>query len=82
MRTLKSLPADSQEAMKVGQILYKQSGMDRSIVIVNDAITAIQFRRIAKTTGIDAWERYIDASARPDWQAAGLKWLTDAVDPD
>lgn len=82
MRMLKPLPPDTQEAMKQGQQLYKAKGMERSVVILNNAVTKMQFNRIAKQTGIYQWERYIDASATPDWEKAGVGWLVQAKDPD
>ncbi len=42
----------------------------------------MQFKRIAKETGIYEWERYINASATPNWEQAGADWLTKAADPD
>jgi len=81
MRTLKPLPADSQAHMQSGQKLYKEKGMKRSVVILNSAVTTMQFKRIAKDTGIDEWERYIDASSDPNWEKAGVDWLTNGTDP-
>ena len=82
MRTLQPLPQESQETMVRGQQFYKQSGMARSVVILNDPITTLQFKRIAKESSIYNWERYIDASNTPDWEQKGLKWVVDNVDPD
>lgn len=82
MRTLKPLPKDSQEQMQEGQKCYKQKGMVWSVVILNDAITTIQFKRIAKDTGIYQWERYIDASQVPNWEKIGVDWVQSGMDPD
>ena len=82
MRTLKPLPPEAQDAMKRGQQLFKAKGMERSVVIVNDAVTKMQFNRLAKQTGIYQWERYIDASATPNWEKVGADWLVNAKDPD
>lgn len=82
MRTLKTLPQDSQEYMQQGQSLYKQKGMARSVVILSNPLTKLQFTRIARETGIYQWERYIDASAVPDWEKKGEEWLLHKIDPD
>jgi hypothetical protein len=82
MRELKPLPEGSQAIMQIGQKLYKLKGMQRSVVILDNAITTLQFKRIAKDTGIYEWERYIDASATDNWQEIGEKWIKDATDPD
>jgi len=72
MRSLKPILPDAQEYMQQGQKLYKHKGMLRSVVILASAITAMQFKRIAKETGIYEWERYIDASKTPNWE----KWVS------
>lgn len=82
MRGLKPLPQDAEAEMQKGQKLYKECGMTRSVVILANATTTMQFKRIAKETGIYEWERYINASKVDDWEQQGIKWLTDAEDPD
>jgi hypothetical protein len=80
MRELKPLTTESQLEMQKGQKLFKTNGMERSVVILNDPIITMQFKRIAKETGIYLWERYIDASKRPNWEELGKKWLINAID--
>jgi hypothetical protein len=82
MRDLPPLPPESQEAMQEGQKLYKAAGMTRSCVVVKNSVTALQFKRIAKETGIYAWERYLDASEIADWQKTAVAWVKDGIDPD
>ncbi len=82
MRGLNTLPQDSKVKMEEGQKLFKQTGMERSVVILDDAITTMQFMRIAQETGIYEWERYIDASKELNWDKAGLDWIKDGIDPD
>lgn len=82
MRDLNPLPEDAQEIMEEGQAQYKQSGMERSVVILDSMTTTLQFKRIAKESGIYDWERYINASAEPNWREVGLAWIEDGVDPD
>jgi hypothetical protein len=43
-----------------GQAMYRSCGMQRSCVILDDAITTIQFMRLARESGISKYERYID----------------------
>ena len=81
MRTLVPLTEAAQEHMQKGQKLFKTKGMERSVVILNSALLTMQFRRIARETGIAAWERYIDASKHPDWEKMGVAWLTAATEP-
>ncbi len=82
MRSLKPLPDNSQTAMQEGQKLYKQKGMQRSVVIVDKAVTKIQFKRIAQETGIYEWERYIDSSSESNWEKVGIDWIANSIDPD
>ena len=82
MRELEPLAEDAQVLMNRGQKLYKDRGMVRSVVILANPVTTIQFKRIAKETGIYRWERYIDASKGGDWEDLGMRWLRDGTDPD
>lgn len=82
MRALNPLPADAQAIMVEGQKLYKTKGMQRSAVALQNAITAAQFTRLAKESGIYNWERYIDASSEKDWAEIAIKWVVDGIDPD
>jgi hypothetical protein len=82
MRTLRPLVEASQRTMHAGQRLYKENGLERSVVILDNDVVTMQFKRIAKETGIDKWERYIDASQTPDWEAKGLEWVIHGVDPN
>jgi hypothetical protein len=81
MRTLAPLPTEAQQVMVRGQAMYRSRGMQRSCVILQDAITTIQFMRLAKSSGIFKGERYIDASAHKDWLQQARKWVEHAVAP-
>lgn len=82
MRKLKPLPQDAQEIMVKGQQMYKMKGMKRSVVILDNPTTTFQFKRLAKESGIYAFERYIDASIMPDWSQAAVDWVNSGIDPD
>ena len=82
MRKLYPLPPESRAIMEEGQKLYKTKKMIRSVVIVANIVTQLQFIRIAKETGIYEWERYIDASSVANWEQVGLDWIIDGKDPD
>ena len=57
MQEMEILPVSCREEMYEGQKLFKRLGMDRSVVIVRDKLTAMQFRLIAQKTGIYSQER-------------------------
>lgn len=82
MRNLKPLPVESQSRMEEGQKHYKEKGMIRSVVILDNPITTMQFKRIGKQSGINNWERYIDSSEHADWKSKGIDWLEKGIDPD
>ncbi len=82
MRELKPIPKDTQTYLEEGQKLYKQKGLERSIIILKETETTTQFKRIGKETGADKWERYIDASSISNWEQIGLDWIIKAVDPE
>ena len=82
MRELKPLMTDAQDAMTRGQVLYKEKGLERSVVVVNNPTTKLQFMRLAKKSGIYQWERYIDSSTVQNWEQVGLDWIRSGKDPD
>lgn len=82
MRTLKPLMPDAKEKMQEGQKLFKEKGMERSVVILNNPIITLQFKEIGQKSGIYTWERYIDASTTDNWEQAGVNWLVSSTDPD
>jgi hypothetical protein len=79
---LKPLNPEAQKMMEEGQKLYKSKGMQRSVVIVESVTISMQFKRIAKQTGIYDWERYISAQESPNWENLGLRWIRNSIDPD
>ncbi len=82
MRTLKPLSPEVQEVMVNAQKLYKDKGMKRSAVILNNTVTTMQFQRLARSSGIYEWERYIDFSKNPNWQSIAEAWVAEGIDPD
>ncbi len=82
MRDLKPLESDAKTEMEKGQKLYKDKGMQRSAVILNSAILTVQFKNIARKSGIYQWERYLNASKVADWEKRAVDWIKNGVDPD
>lgn len=82
MRTLSPLDDAGKSVMREGQQLYRSAGMDRSVVILENPVTLMQFKRIAHASGIFHWERYLCALETPDWEQVALNWLLRGIDPD
>ena len=82
MRSLKPLPAEAQPLIEEGQKAFKEKGMERSVVVLANSLLTMQFKRIAKETGIYEWERYLDSSGVENWEQVGLDWIQKGIDPD
>ena len=82
MRTLKPLPDDAKQVMEKGQALYKHAGMQRSCVVLNSATLTFQFKKIAQSSGIYSFERYLSAPDVPDWEKKAVAWVKSGADPD
>ena len=82
MQQMVLLPPESRPVMIDGQRYYRAHGMQRSVVILKDKVTMLQFKGIAKETGIYEWERYLDADAEPNWEQVALDWVINSIDPD
>jgi hypothetical protein len=81
LRKLKPLSPAAGALMAKGQEMYHKGGLERSVVILADAVTSMQFKRLGKQSGIDAWERYIDASTTPGFKEVGMDWLLNKKEP-
>jgi anti-anti-sigma regulatory factor len=82
MKDLLPLSSAAKDIMVGGQQLYKVKGMKKSAVLLNSSVIALQFKNIAKTSGIYATERYIDASSVPNAIKVAVDWVKDGIDPD
>jgi hypothetical protein len=82
MRTLSPLMPDAQKCMEEGQQLYKTKGMNKSAVILNSPVVTMQFKRLAKQSGIASNERYIDSSKDASWEKTAIDWIEKGIDTD
>jgi hypothetical protein len=82
MRKLKPLDEETQKVMVTGQQLYKSAGMSKSAVVLESVSVSLQFKRLAKESGIYQWERYIAAASNTNWEQTGIDWITKGIDPD
>ena len=82
MRTVAPLGKDGQVHAQEGQKLAKRCGLVRSVVILDNPVTTMQFKHIAMESDIYEWERYIDASKDLNWEQISMDWIEKAIDPD
>lgn len=82
MREMITFPLSAQHIFKDMQSILRNMGMKRSIIVLNDTITAMQFRNIGKSNGSYEWERYLDSSRYRNWHEISMLWLTEGKDPD
>lgn len=81
MRELKPLDRDAALIMASAQACYRDHGMVRSAVGLAGAQLKLQFERLARESGIHAYERYLDVETTLDWEARGIRWITEGVEP-
>jgi len=82
MRGMRPLPPEARQLMKRNMEEAKRAGMRKSAQIVDDAITAMQFKRLANEVGIAETTRQINASLTPDCERAAVDWIVKGIDPD
>lgn len=81
-RGMYTLPPEARELMKRNIERAKRAGMGRLAQIVDDSVTAMQFNRLARETGISGTSRQIDASSVPDCERVALDWIVEGIEPD
>lgn len=82
LRGAVAFPAEAQDVLMQGIQYCLDHGMERSAVVVSNAISKIQAVRIAKEAGIYQKLRHIDSSSTPDWEQVAKRWITDGLTPD
>jgi hypothetical protein len=82
MRELVLYPANCKDILHEVQILAREKGLKRSVIVLNDELATLQLQLIANKTGIRQWERYIDASEHSNWDELAMNWILHAIEPD
>ncbi|MCP4179715.1 MAG: hypothetical protein GY756_18300 [bacterium] len=62
--------------------MFRQKGMKRSVIILDNATAKKQYIKLAKDKGLDKFERYISSNDTPDWKKRAEKWLENGIEPD
>ncbi len=81
MTRVSPLGSEAKQIMLQGQKMYKDNGMVRSVVLVDQVLEALQFKILAMERGINITERYI-ATESPNAQKKTLDWLVKGIEPD
>lgn len=81
MRQLLPLDRCVLAAFVDGQRYYAENGMSRSSVILTDRLLTMQFRRIARDSGISAYELYVDG-AKDGWAKQAVDWARYGKEPN
>jgi hypothetical protein len=82
MRSMSLLPLESQAILGQVQQTYREQGLRRVAMIVDDIVTKNQMQRVSKAHGVYAYERHFSAQETPDWEKQALAWLSEGLDPD
>jgi hypothetical protein len=82
MRGMYPLPPEAAKLMKRNMERAKRAGMGRSAQIVDDAITAMQFKRLAREVGISDTTLPIDSSSVSDCERVAVDWIVEGIELD
>jgi hypothetical protein len=82
MQEMKPLADEVQKIIVEGQAICKTKGMGRSVVILKSSVLSMQFRRLAKESGIYEWERYLASQNVANYEKVGEDWIVSGTDPD
>lgn len=72
----------AQPLMKEAQEYWRDHGMERSAVIIDDPIKKLNLSRVARQSGHYEWERFIDCTHDENWFETAKKWVVEGIDPD
>lgn len=72
----------AQWVLEDGLRLYRNAGLLRSCVVVENAAMANVLRRVAQAAGVLAHQRTIHATVHGDWFPKALGWIVSEVEPE
>jgi hypothetical protein len=82
LRGMAPLAPDAWEVMQKSHRRAMKAGMARSALVLDDPITTMQMKRLARQTAIDQLERYIDSRSNPKWEEVVMDWLIRGIEPN
>ncbi len=82
IRGQRANPPETQNVIKEAMVWMREAGLERSAVVLDSPVAKFQTTRLAKTSGVYAWERYLDASKDLDWERRAVDWIMHGIDPD
>lgn len=68
--------------MRKGQKLFKHKETERSVVILDNTITRMQFMRLGKQTRINKLVRFFNSKDDPEWEKTGEQCILNRIAPD
>lgn len=81
-RLAKANSPESGKVIEEAMTFVRARGLQRSAVILSSSVVKMQIQRMARESGVDSFERYIDASADPEWEKTAIAWIEKGVDPE
>lgn len=82
MTNMEPMSIETSRILVGGQQLYKDKGMVRSAVILDDQELYFKLKNTAIQSGIFKNEKYILASEHSNPVDIAIKWVNDAIDPE
>jgi len=82
MRGFKPATQNVQKYFVDIQKEFKDYGMSKSVVILDNEVAVLQLKRTAKESGIYEHERYITPENNPNWESQAMDWILKNIDPD
>lgn len=82
LRGMAPLAPDGWEVLQKSHRRAMKAGMARSALVLDDPITTMQMKRLARQTSISQRERYIDSRSTPNWERVVMDWLIRGIDPN
>lgn len=81
VRTQKAQPAATTAIIQTAMRWLHSAGLERSAVILDNAIAKLQIARLVRETGC-SYERYLNVTDTPDWEQKALDWIRHGIEPD
>lgn len=81
LRGMEALPPEACDVMVRVQNRALKAGMARAVLVLDNPITIMQFKRLGRQNPIGPFQRYIDSTSTPNWETVAMDWLIRGIDP-
>jgi len=81
MRGIIPAGRDVQDIYSHIQQEFRANGLDKSVIVLDNALSVLQMKKTAKTSGVAKYERYLNSDKNDEWESQAIAWILEGTEP-